>query len=690
MPKIRRFLFQLLLAAMALVAAGPAQAEVGPWQEVPNGQVRLLSHSTAEGQDTALGIEVALDEGWKIYWEYAGPVGQPTLIEAADLAEGQTASFLFPVPKRDRLQGFSSYGYEGTVAFPGVLSGTAQGGVVRLGLSICSETQCIPHRTQLELPGQAVGDDLLVRQKLRTAFAKVPVPVEGMPTLALDKDAQEIGVTLPGEGAATDFYIAADGTAARAGFFLHEASLGPGGSLRAPYEVRESGQDLAFLGTPRVVTVGASGAEVYDLRDAVAHVALSGALGLDPNVASSVQSETSSSVQDGSEPPRSNLVVTAALLFIGGLLLNIMPCVLPVLFLKMKAAMIVDQGDRLTALRRSFGWTAVGMISTFVILGLVMSLVQQATGIQLTLGAWLQIPVTSIVLAALVTLFIANAFGWFEFVLPSSVLSLGAERQGVFGHILAGIVAALLGGACAGFLLAGALAVTFSLPPALMILMLGLMGLGLALPYVMVAFIPQAAQFVPKPGRWMLWLKPIIGIGLGVTLIYLIVISSQQIYPLAVVALAVIVGASLILLWKHRKQLGLGVLALMVLILPFFALPPDPVETARDYRAEIDALVADGERVLVDVTAFWCATCITNKAWVLDTNQMQTLFTETGTQIFTINADNPAENISEFMAEQGRSSLPLNILFSPAVPEGEILPSVLTKAAVREAVERTL
>ena len=690
MPKVKRLFLQLIPTAIMQAFAVAGLAEIGAWQGVPNGQVRLLSHSAGQGQDTALGVEVALDEGWKIYWEYAGPVGQPTLIEATDLGSEQSADFFFPVPKRDRLQGFSSYGYEGKVIFPGVLSAGAQGGQVHLGLSICSQTQCIPYRTQLALPGDAVADDLLVRQKLRGAFAKVPVPVAGTPTLSLDRAAQEVRLSPPHAFAATDFLIAADLSAARDGFFLHPASLQTDGYLSAPYDIRQGSQELDFIRTPRLLVTGPEGAQIYDLRDAAAHRRLSKALALDPAVTNLLEAEVDSPAHEGAMALGATLIGAALFLFIGGFLLNLMPCVLPVLFLKMKAALMLDQADRLTSLRQSFGWTALGLVGTFLVLGLILVLVQRATGLQLTLGAWLQFPITTVILAALVVLFIANAFGWFEFVVPSSVTSLGIQQQGILGHILAGAVIALLGGACAGVLLAVALGLAFSQPPLIMVILLGIMGLGLALPYLLVALVPGAARIIPKPGPWMHWLKPAMGIGLGLTLAYLVFISTRQLQIGAVIALVLLSLLVLGALWASQKTAGLAGLALMVATLPFFSLPPDRVETARDYGAEIDTLVADGERVLVDVTAFWCATCQTNKLLVLDSQEVQKILKETGTQLFTINADMLAENVSAFMANQRRSSLPLNILFSPAQPEGEILPSILTKAAVREAIKRTL
>ena len=231
----------------------------------------------------------------------------------------------------------------------------------------------------------------------------------------------------------------------------------------------------------------------------------------------------------------------------------------------------------------------------------------------------------------------------------------------------------------------------------LLIALIGLVGTGLAAPYLLVAFSPAIARLIPKPGTWIGWIKPVFGVGLLFTLGYLIAIASRQLQLAAVCAL--MLGCAVALLGLRvgtiqgmtwARKLSLGLLLVCSLVLPIFTPPPNPNEINRDYRVEIDSLLDEGKRVFVDVTAFWCATCQTNKLWVLDRPEIVSLFEGTQTHVLTINADTMAENITTFMQEQGRMSLPLNILFSSANPDGDILPSVLTKNAVYEAINRTL
>ncbi len=681
------------LAMLVLVLAGfvtpvSAWGEVSPWRDVPHGQVRTL----ISGQ--AVGVEVDLDPGWKIYWAYAGPVGQPTLLV------GEGMDFFFPWPKRGTLQGYPSYGYEGRTVFPGILHPGAQTLSLSVGLAICSPTQCIPHRTRFDLDPDA-GLDALVEAKLRKAFAQVSQPVQGL--IAPVFDAQNRQYALAGEEGliegATDFLFEADQNAARAGFFLGASRVSPEGKLYAPLDLHDAAQGVDLARDFPVHVLLPDGPVVSDPAQThpgrpMAYRGLARMLGVEAVDATqpSAQGGAPSNLRfTAPAPPGLSILAAAALLFLGGLALNIMPCVLPILFLKLNAVLRLETQAQQRGMGRSFAGTAVGIVATFLIVGAIMALVQATTGATLSLGAWMQFPQTTVALATLMVLFIANAFGWFDFALPGRVAGLGAGRQGWVGDVLAGLVAALMGGACAGVLLAAALAVAFQHGGLTLVVLLSLMGVGLALPYILVALLPSAARLVPRPGPWLRWVKPIMGAGLVLTLAYLVFVATRQLLPWAVVGL---LAASLIALALFRysggRGWGVGLLVLVVLALPRASLPPEPLEIARNYQIEIDQAVARGERVLVDVTAYWCATCLTNKALVLNRPPMQTYLKETGTRIFTINADVMADNVRDFMATQGRHALPLNVLFTPRFPEGEILPSVLTKSAVHAAVERSL
>ena len=145
-------------------------------------------------------------------------------------------------------------------------------------------------------------------------------------------------------------------------------------------------------------------------------------------------------------------------------------------------------------------------------------------------------------------------------------------------------------------------------------------------------------------------------------------------------------AAALALFWRARARWAMIPLAVLAFALPWWSLPQDVNEQARNYSVEINERVAAGETIFVDVTAFWCATCQTNKLLVLNTDEVQDMMQQAGASLFTINADIYHPNVNAYLSEVGRNSLPLNVVYSPDNPEGEILPTVLTTGIVREAL----
>ena len=297
-----------------------------------------------------------------------------------------------------------------------------------------------------------------MQSSLRSALDQIPQAQPIAQGLRAEFLADEAGIELQGAPINTrDFLIDPGTDGGRAGFFLDPIRPTSDQTSNSPQVVADllfnEGADVpALIAAGTIYTQSDEGLTVY--RDLGAQdVALDDlrvGLGLAAQI-SAADVQAISAVSSGAQGtlqgagPSGSFIQSAVLLFIGGLLLNVMPCVFPILFLKLKTA-LSGQSD----LRASFAWTSAGMIGTFAVLGGVLALIQAATGAQLTLGAWMQFPLTTLVLAALLVLFIANALGWFEFVLPASIAGAGQGRSGAFGDVLAGMVAALMGGACAG------------------------------------------------------------------------------------------------------------------------------------------------------------------------------------------------------------------------------------------------
>jgi suppressor for copper-sensitivity B len=386
------------------------------------------------------------------------------------------------------------------------------------------------------------------------------------------------------------------------------------------------------------------------------------------------------------------------------LILNLMPCVLPVLSLKLLA--FVGHGGRhggaeRQRVRLSFLASTAGVLASFLILaGAIAGL--RAAGITVGWGLQFQQPDFLAGMALLLTLLAGNLWGWFELPLPgfASRLSQAADRHhGLIGDFLTGGLATLLATPCTapflttavGFALAGGTAQIFVIFLA--------MGLGLAAPYLLVAAWPALAAHLPRPGAWMITLKRILGIAMGGTAIWLLyVLAAQAGRTASLISAAALVGVIVLLAWRHLRsnlrRAGLVVASVLALLSPtvFAGAPaasPDSAQTQTAWRNFSETALADlvgqGKTVLVDVTADWCINCQVNKALVLDHGWVAEQLA-TG-KIVGLKADwtRPDPAIARYLASFGRYGIPFNAVYGPRAQQGLPLPTVLSESVIKEA-----
>jgi suppressor for copper-sensitivity B len=339
---------------------------------------------------------------------------------------------------------------------------------------------------------------------------------------------------------------------------------------------------------------------------------------------------------------------------LGGLILNVMPCVLPVLLLKLTGVLDVS-GREKAHLRGAFLATAAGIVTSFLALAAGLAALKLA-GAGVGWGIQFQQPVFLAVMAIVCLMFAANVWGLFQIPMPAFVgrAALAGDARGGNEHaksFFTGVLATALATPCSapfvgtavGFALSRGTLEIFSIFLAL--------GLGLALPYVAVAAAPRLVGFLPRPGRWMRWLKGLLGLSLVGTAVWLMSIIGVQTGFLDV-------GAA----------------------------------TRGDSRwiafeeAAIDGYVAAGKVVFVDVTADWCITCQANKKLVIDQEPVAGRLED----VVAMQADwtNPDPAIADFLGRHGRYGIPFNIVYGPGAPAGIVLPELLTTEAVTTALDQ--
>ena len=430
---------------------------------------------------------------------------------------------------------------------------------------------------------------------------------------------------------------------------------------------------------------------VDGLRGFEARATLTAAAG--PGTATAPQNESQS------------LLLILALALLGGLILNLMPCVLPVLSLKLMS-LVAHGNSPPAAVRLSFFATAAGIVFSFLLLAAGTVALKQA-GAAVGWGIQFQQPLFLAAMAVMVTLFAANLFGFFEILLPGSLTDQASKTttRGLAGAFATGAFATLLATPCSAPFLGTAVGFALARGTIEILLIFAALGVGLALPYLAVVAWPRLAGLLPRPGRWMIWLRLLLGLALLATALWLLSVLAVQVSRSRALILGLLLAMLLALFaYKHfrqpRRWVFNGAAAVVVaaalgsvaVATPELAVPRHEAERRAEShwqafeRDQIEKAVAAGRTVLVDVTADWCITCQVNKARVLESEAIESLLREDSVTALRADWTRADAAIADYLAAHGRYGIPFNAVYGPAAPEGILLPELLSQDAVREAI----
>ncbi len=669
------------LVALVCLVSGQAQAASSNWVESAESSVRLVSAVEAVGNldEVWLGLEVRLQPGWKTYWRSPGEGGLPPRLDWGQSQNVADTAIEWPVPKRFEILGIDSVGYEHRVIYPVRLIPAQPGepltAQVALDYLTC-ETICVPQHANLSLHLPA-GSASPSNFAYRLNQARGRVPGRGMPGMSLEKAQLTEGqgarwwLELRTTGALNEPDAFVESPDPAFGFGAPER-LGPT-LLRLPVDY--AGDDPATLTAKTLTVTLTDGARAIEDRIVVSGASVSGV----------------------------SLLAWLAILataFAGGLILNLMPCVLPVLSIKLMGVIRYGGGDYNRA-RASFLATAAGIIISFAALA-GAAIGMKYAGLAVGWGIQFQEPAFIVFMALVCVLFAANLWGIFDVPLPAS---LGRIGTGQAGALATGFFATLLATPCSAPFVGTAVAFALSQGWVETLAVFLAMGLGLAAPYLAVAIRPQIATALPKPGRWMVWVRAVLGVALAATAVWLGSILWALAGQSAAIGLAVMSVALLVWLAIPGARLRLpvaGALVLAGLVLPTLVAnigvsigsgktASNPAHNAiwrpfsQDYLAD---LVASGRTVVVDVTADWCITCQVNKAAVLDRGEVARLLGNSEVAALRADWTKPNPTIQAYLASFDRYGIPFNAVYGPGAPDGIALPELLTEEAVLRALNQ--
>ncbi|HEU0118488.1 MAG TPA: protein-disulfide reductase DsbD domain-containing protein [Alphaproteobacteria bacterium] len=686
-------LLPVLLLLLALALPEQAHALASDWQKDDDVAVRLITGMDGVGQEKSipLGLEIQMSPGWHTYWRTPGAAGLPPHIDwqntMTDDGNMQDAKLLYPAPKRYTAYGLETVGYRDHVVLPIDATLRAQGKPLVIGASVdllvCSAI-CVPKTYNIALTVPA-GD---AKESADAGLIKqyrdqLPGNAEqsGLILKSVISDGKSLLITVESREIlqAPDIFIEDDKNIGFDAPITKLANDNHSVKFRVPLaDTLPDGMALAGMPLVMTVTDGDHALEQHIVAPPITTEA--------PNVT----------------PPPMPLTLAILFAILGGFILNLMPCVLPVLSMKILSVVSHGGGDARTV-RHSFLITAAGILFSFLVLAM-MTIGLKAFGLTLGWGVQFQQPIFLGCLILLLTLFAANMWTLFEIRLPAWLadnLSDASYHPKLAGDFATGAFATILATPCTAPFLGTAVGFALASGPLDILVIFMALGFGMIIPYLAIALFPSLATKLPKPGAWMVRLRHLLGLALAATALWLIWVLSAQITA----KFATLVGLSMlgiVILLSLRKtsvsqkliKIGLidfGLVALVLIIAGSIIPKPltkvDALWLPFDEHA-IAADVDEGKVVFVDVTADWCLTCKANKKFILSRDDLsQKLF---HSDVLAMQADwtNPDPVITAFLHKYGRYGIPFNAVFGPGAPQGLVLPELLSPEAIEQALEK--
>ncbi|MGM0429641.1 MAG: protein-disulfide reductase DsbD family protein [Pseudomonadota bacterium] len=646
-------------------------------------KLELTGHYEAERNLLPALLHVELDEGWKTYWRSPGEGGIPPTFDWSESDNIDDIEWHWPVPSRYSIQGIDTVGYQGSLTFPLMiqLSPDARQAHISgtLTMSSCT-TVCVltdyPIDLQVDLDTLTVDSDRAFA--FNQAMGKVPREYDSNNVKqAIWSDAnQRVQLTIERDNGWQDPQL-----------FIHSND-------DALADAEFSSPDIQVEGNTLTANIDVSHwLELPDLSGAELITTVS-----DEKFAAEYKTELTAGTIANNAPPLWAILLMA---LAGGLILNIMPCVLPVLGLKVQSLML-SGAQQPKVVRKQFFASSLGIISSFLIIALGLMALRWSGG-SVGWGIQFQNPYFIAALVAITWVFALNLMDAFEFKLPPS-LSTSAAATGdnsYKGHFLQGMLATVLATPCTAPFLGTAVAFALAAESSVILLIFAALGFGMALPWLLIAVFPKTAKLLPKPGRWMQWVKPIFAIMMLATSVWLTTLLknfiSNELFLALTVGLSIL---TLIIIGKvhGRKVLflsigGFLVLAAVVGITLILTADRWVNKLPQDHQWQpltqerVDEAVANGQTVFVDVTADWCITCQANKVGVL---LQDPVFTALGQEHVTrLRGDwtKANESITQYLKANNTFGVPFNKVYGPGAPDGITLPVVLSKDKVMDALE---
>ncbi len=697
-----RTLSVLLALTYAILFQPSANAQLQAVGDGGPGPVKA-QHLTAElvslaptivpGGTLQAGLVLTLEEHWHVYWINAGDSGEPPRITWA-LPTGLTAGPMrFPIPSRLPLGPLMDFGYEDSVAFPVQLTAATslKPGPIHLGAEIswlvCREV-CIPGKAHLGLNLTVASGAAASAQPvgaLGEALNLIPQPLPPSMSANVTAGRTDLVLTLITGRRETD-----------AEFYPYDQDQ-IANAADQNVEPLPNGLRLRIRRSDDLKTLPANLHGVLKLSDTVAYDIIA-------PVAPGEIAPAPGARAPGSAATSSITASTAiGLAFLGGIILNLMPCVFPVLFLK-GLALVQSSGEQRSRLRsHGLVYTLGILVSFWIIVGVLLIL--RAGGSQAGWGFQLQSPVFLTLLAAGIFFFALSLSGLFDIGLSLTSVGGGlAQKQGYTGSFFTGVLATVVATPCTAPLMGAAIGFALAQPAGITFAVFTALGLGLATPYLLLSFQPAWTRILPRPGAWMEIFKQITAVIFFATVIWLTYVygslfaggasGGQAVYRVALLLgcfLMLAIAGWVLGRWPARWSSSIAaiLIAAFGLAIPLYQ-PKDTTLVWAPYSQQaLDQARAAKHPVFIDFTAAWCLSCQVNERLVLRSADVQRQFSKNKVTLLRADWTQYDPAITGELASINRSGVPTYVIYpASASAPADVLPELLTKDIVLTALKK--
>lgn len=703
-----RWRFASLLAGLLLAVFVPMSAYAQATINNLPARASLVPEQTSlePGGTLWLALDIELAPGWHTYWENPGDSGLPVEIDWLLPPGFEAGQPLYPVPERQPFGPIINYGFENraTTLWPIKVPDSLELGQIyylsaAVNYLVCAEI-CIPATAEFDIQVPYKGSAPLIDSAMASFFdearAKLPqeFPAEAWVAVSDADPSGDLVLSIPafvdGLDQLTDWYFFSRLETVIDHGMPQKVMASPdsGGVLLSLPRQEKGGELPAILDGVLVATDRSSGTPLRLGFNVVANI----------TVGTAAANALVAAVADGgAAAPQIDVSVIGllAMAFVGGLLLNLMPCVFPVLSLKLLALVRHREAGNRGLQQRQGLFYGLGVLMTMLLLGAAV-LGLRAAGMSVGWGFQLQEPV---LIGFLAVLFFTLGLGMLGVLpLPQLFGAMGTGRAGrndALGSFLTGVLAVVAASPCTAPFMATAIGAALLLPTALALGIFASLGLGMAMPLVLLSVTPALADRLPRPGPWMVRLQQFLAFPLFATTIWLVFVISEQRGSLGVV---MVLGALLAVgfaVWLPRQSavariaaLGFGLVLPVTGIIGLNQLPllqtgpnsgTGPV--AMPYEsyspARLQTALANDRNVFIDATAAWCVTCLVNKRVALDDPDVITAFAEADVLYLEADWTNRDPVVTKLLEEFGRLGLPLYVVYRAGSETPTVLPQIL-------------